>query len=209
MAKRNSRQHAARPAQPAPRRRPGVFLPVLALALLLTAVLQWVNSPLRTAAAPAGIVSYEFAGQVSRAASILSSWDARARQFAALSLGLDYLYMLAYGLAIALACAWVAGGVLSARGLARSGDFVARASARRSGLRVLAALGVALAWGQVAAVLCDATENVALLFQLFTTASHPWPVVATACATVKFALIALGLLYALGGAIAWLVRRGR
>ena len=71
-------------------------------------MLQAVDAPLKTPAAPQGIVSYEFAGTTTAAQRILDSWDAGAKVYAGFSLGLDYLYMPAYALTIGLACAWAA-----------------------------------------------------------------------------------------------------
>ena len=79
---------------------------LLALTIVLTVALQAVNAPLKTPAAPQGIVSYEFAGTTAAAQSILDSWDAGAKVYAGFSLGLDYLYMPTYALTIGLACAW-------------------------------------------------------------------------------------------------------
>ena len=48
----------------------------------------------------------------------------------------------------------------------------------------------------------DAIENVALTVSLLGGVRAPWPLVAWACASLKFALLALGLLYAVSGAVA-------
>ena len=77
-------------------------------------MLQAVNAPLKTPAAPQGIVSYEFAGTTAAAQGILDSWDAGAKVHAGFSLGLDYLYMPVYALTIGLACAWAAARVAGA-----------------------------------------------------------------------------------------------
>ena len=90
------------------RHRLAVFLPFFALTLILSIVLQAVDAPLKTTAAPQGIVSYELAGNVVEAQRILDSWNPTARLYAAFSLGLDTLYMPAYAIAIGLACAWAA-----------------------------------------------------------------------------------------------------
>ena len=45
---------------------------------------------------------------MANAQAMLDSWDARAQLFAAFGLGLDYLFMPAYGLTAALACLLVA-----------------------------------------------------------------------------------------------------
>jgi hypothetical protein len=68
-------------------------------------------------------------------------------------------------------------------------------------------LGMALAWGQAVAVLCDAIENIVLLKMLLSAAAEPWPAVARWCAVVKFALVLAGLVYALAGFIFWLATR--
>jgi hypothetical protein len=161
---------------------------LLVLSIGLTVVLQAVDAPLKTPAAPQGIVSYEFAGTLAAAQSILDSWDADARAHAGFSLGLDYLYMPAYALTIGLACAWAA-RLLGSR------------------TRWLGRLGWVLAFGLGLAALLDAVENYALTTMLFNTAADPWPAVARWCATGKFALIVAGLLYTLAGFIFWLITR--
>lgn len=169
-------------------RRRRAFLPLLALTLLLMATLGGVDRPIRTAAAPNGIVSFEVAGDVAAAQRMIDSWDARARQFAAFSLGLDYLFMVAYSTTIALGCLWAA-------------------DAFRTGLPALAVVGPWLAWGQWLAALLDGQENVALTVILLGGVAEPWPGVAWWCAVAKFVLIAAGLWYALGAAVARRVRR--
>ena len=87
-----------------------LFWPVLVLALLVMAVFRVIDVPLQTAAALQGIVSYELAGTVEAAQAMLDSWDGWARLYAVFGLGLDYLFMPSYALAIGLACAWAARG---------------------------------------------------------------------------------------------------
>jgi hypothetical protein len=161
---------------------------LLALTIALTVVLQAVNVPLKTPAAPQGIVSYELAGTTAAAQGILDSWDAGAKVHAGFSLGLDYLYMPAYALTIGLACAWAA-HVLGGR------------------RRWLGSLGRVLAFGLGFAALLDAVENYALTTMLFSTAADPWPAVSRWCATGKFALIIVGLIYVLVGFVFWLMTR--
>jgi hypothetical protein len=174
-----------------PKHRVAVFLSFLALTLALMFVLLLIDAPLQTTAAPKGIVSYELAGNIDGAQRILDSWNPTARNYAAFSLGLDYLYMPAYAIAIGLACAWAA----------------ERWRSKRRGW--LALVGVGLAWGLMAAALCDAVENIALLTMLLSGVREPWPAVAFGCAALKFALIGGGLVYALLGAVAWLRSRLR
>lgn len=151
--------------------------------------LNILDQPLRTEAAPYGIVSYELAGDVATAEAILASWDGRAKLYAAFGLGLDFLFMLTYSSTIALACIW------------------ASRSARMP--LVLIRTGVLLAWGQWLAAVFDAIENSALLTMLMRAPIAPWPEVATSFALAKFALISLGLTYAMGGLILFLIRSWR
>ena len=70
----------------------------------------------------------------------------------------------------------------------------------------LAVLGPPLAWGALGAAGCDAVENAALLLILDGHTGQPWPAIAFAFATVKFALAVSASLYALGGWLATLRR---
>jgi len=147
----------------------------LALTVLLTLVMQRLDGPLKTPASPQGIVSYELAGNAQTAEAILRSWDANARLHAALSLGIDYLYMLAYAGLLALAA-------LSAR-------------AHASGMMRRA--GELAAWGMGLAALSDATENY-FLWQMLSRGPAESPAsIARTAALLKFALILLTILYIL------------
>ncbi len=175
---------------PAVRKR--VFLVLLIWTLGLMVAMQVINRPLQTAAAPAGIVSYELAWTPARARAILAAWEPQFNPpmgfkltkpyYAAFSLGFDYLFMPSYAAAIAL-------GVLLAG--KRRGAVFSRA-------------GTWLGWGALVAAGFDALENFALWRQLIDLPASPWPQVAAVCATIKFTLILLGLAYALLG---WLAPR--
>lgn len=156
-----------------------LFPGLLVLTLALFGVFRLLDAPLRTAAAPSGIVSFELAATVANVQAILDSWDARARLFAAFGLGLDYLFMPAYGLTFALACLLVA--------------------RRHPG--PLGRVGATLAWSMLPAVLCDAVENLGLWFSLTRGPADPWPLISAGCAYVKFALLGLALVYVLVGLI--------
>lgn len=157
------------------------FVTASVLALLTMASLQVLDAPLKTAAAPGGIISYEFARDLEGACRILSSWGPEARVYAGLSLGLDYLFMVAYACALGLGC------VLVARRLGRWS-------------RGPAALGVALSWGQWLAALLDALENYALIRLLLGSERALWPALAFGCALTKFLLVGAGILFiGLGG----------
>jgi len=147
-----------------------LFLPLLALSLLLTAVLAAL--PLRPS-----IVKFELAGNISKVREILGLWDQASQVRAAFSLGLDFLYLVVYSTTISLACIWAA-KVYQAHELP------------------LGPAGILLAWGQWLAALLDAIENVALVTILFGFIRDPWPQIAKWCAISKFGLVILGLLYA-------------
>jgi hypothetical protein len=163
-----------------------VFWPALAATLLLMLILNLVGAPLETPAAPYGIISFELAGSPVQASTILDSWDPAAKVRAGFSLGLDYLFMLAYASALSLACLWAAAGLRSRRW-------------------PLGGLGLPLAAGQWLAALFDAAENIALALLLFGYPAGPLPQAARICALLKFGLIFLGMVYAFLGAAARLV----
>ena len=159
-----------------------LFLIFLFLTLFLFAVFRVLDQPLRTSAAPSGIVSFELARTPDVAEEILSSWSREGKFNAAFGLGLDYLFMLLYAFALAF-------GTLLAAG-------------RHLGW--LKSLGAVAGYGAFAAALFDAVENFALFQTLLGAVDTSYPAIAAICATIKFALLIFGLLYALS---AWLLPR--
>jgi hypothetical protein len=160
---------------------------LLAIGLLIT--LQALNDPLSTDAAPSGIISYELAGDVATAEEILDSWGSEERVYAGISLGLDYLFLFTYAIAIGLACVLLAD----------------RLSVRAA---FLSTLGIWLAWGMVAAGAFDFVENYGLIRLLIGEGKPWWPTIVFWCAVLKFALIGIGLAYLVIGFITHLIRRG-
>lgn len=158
------------------------FFPLLALTLGLLTLIQLLNTPLQNPVSPMGIVSFELAGTPQKADAIIQAWDARARLFAAFSLGLDYLFLLAYGLVISLGVLMVAG---------KEGGKFAKISAY-------------VGWGVLLAALLDAIENFALWRLLSGSATEFCPRLAAISATAKFFLVFLGLGFAFVG---WLWRK--
>lgn len=158
------------------------FVPLAVLTLGILVGLQSLSGPLRTEVAPAGIVSFEFAGELSAAQSMVRSWGHKGQVYAGLNLGLDYLFLVAYAMAIGLGC------VLVGRRLSESAGFV--------GL-----LGSILAWGQWGAAGLDGLENYALIQILLGSEQVLWSRVAWWCALPKFLIVALGLFYIVFGAI--------
>ncbi|MGD8584860.1 MAG: hypothetical protein PVJ75_05885 [Chloroflexota bacterium] len=169
-------------------RRLNLFVLFLALTLLAMMALNISGRALATDAAPSGIVSYEFSGDVASAEEIISSWDETARISAGFNLGLDYLYLLLYASTIAMALLWLTEGIR---------------------ISWLTALAVMLAWAMGLAALLDASENYALFTMLVNGPAKPWPQVAWWCAAVKFGLVIAGLLLVLIGIIVRVLRRWR
>jgi hypothetical protein len=153
----------------------------LAVTIIIMLILNISGSPLRTAEAPAAIVSYELAGTADKATAILDSWDNEAKVYAGFNLGFDYLWMPFYSTTIALGLVWVA-AALNLKG-------------------TLSTTLNLLAWGQWLAALLDALENAALLIMLFGQPAVPWPAIAYWSAVIKFTLVTLGILIVLTGAI--------
>jgi hypothetical protein len=152
------------------------FIALLILTLMVMAGLNALNGPLKTKVAPAGIVSFELAGDLSQTQRILESWGPTGRINAGLSLGLDYLFLVAYASCIALGCL-----------------LVARAASQR--LRLPAGVGMGLAWALFGAGLLDMVENYALIQLLLGSQRAWWPKVARWCALPKFLIVALGIVY--------------
>jgi hypothetical protein len=162
-----------------------LFPLLLVSTLVVMAALQATGAPLRTDAAPQGIISFELTGTEAGAREIVDSWDANARAHAGFNLGLDFVFLAFYSTTIAYACVWIA----------------ATCSVGTGALKPLVTMGMLLAWGQWLAALLDATENAALLVNLLDAPAAPWPQIAQWCAAIKFGLVLLGLAYTLLGAI--------
>jgi len=99
------------------------------------------------------------------------------------SIYLDFPYLVLYALALSAACA-----VLAARAAERG----------RAGL---ASAGRAIAWAAPVAAAFDAAENVALLQVLSDHVDQPWPAIAFGFALVKFALLAVVVVYLVVGVV--------
>jgi hypothetical protein len=152
------------------------FIVMLILSIGTMISLSLIDTELKTPESPNGIVSFELAWTVDKAASIVRSWGQEGRVYAALSLGLDYLFLVCYAAAIALGCVLIGKIFEEKRG-------------------TLAKLGYLLAWAQFPAAILDAVENFGLIRILLGSGAPLWPVIAGVCASIKFTLVAFGLIY--------------
>ena len=164
------------------------FILFFILSLLVMASLQVTGAHLITPVSPAGILSFEFAGELSAAQSMVNAWGSTGRVYAGLNLGLDYLFLLVYACAIGLGCV-----------------LVARSHSTKTTL--LANLGILIAWAQLGAAALDGVENYALIQVVFGTEMAVWPVVARWCAYPKFVIVGAGLIYVMVGTIGAVVLR--
>jgi len=158
-----------------------IFFGLLLWTLVLFALFQVLNIGLITSPAPYGIISHQLAWTPEKSRAILASWDTHASLFAAFGLGLDYLFMPSYALTVAI-------GSLLAAGR-HPGWF----------LRI----GSWVAYGTFVGILFDALENVGQAFQLLNGTATAFGTLFTGiCATFKFTLLLVGVLY---GLIGWIL----
>ena len=176
---RDDRSGLARPSM-------RVLITGAGLSVVLLLGMMVLDRALKTPEAPAGIISFELAGSLAGAESIIGSWDEKARIQAGISLGLDFFFLVTYAVTLAEACRIVA----------------ARLAPNR--LRVL---GTVLARGVWGAALLDTIENLALIQLLIGHGEIWFPVLAALCAWPKFGLVGCALLYIFaGGAMIFIAR---
>ena len=165
-----------------------VFISLFIFTVGLLVLMNVIGGALINDVSPSGIISFEFAGDLTNAQQMIEAWGPSGRISAGLSLGLDYLFMVAYSGSIGLGCI-----------------LVARNYSNRHGFPFM--VGVVLAWAQYGAALLDAIENYALIRVLFGAQQELWPIVAKWCATPKFMFVAGGLGYILIGAVLIIVKK--
>jgi hypothetical protein len=142
------------------------WISVLLMLATLGALIA-IDLNLRNPVSPQGIVSFELCAYTGSCRAIVEAWGPVGQVWAALSLGLDYLFMLLYPATIFLALALV----------------VVHVPERLKMLTTGAALAV---WGAGAA---DALENYCLAQMLVNPAAggYAWP--AAIFATIKFIVL--------------------
>lgn len=163
----------------------------IALAVACMIVMNLVGIPLRTEQTPLGILNFEFPWTEQHALYMLQAWPLKVQLVASFQIGLDFLFIALYVLAIAHANYFVAAQCASIANYRQEKKWV---------FWILAFAGRMLAVSQVAAGALDSMENVGMMYILYTqTAPGALPVFVSCCAAIKFVLVALGMLYGIAG----------
>jgi hypothetical protein len=168
------------------RRRALWILGVVTLALF--AVLLALDGRMQDAGGH-GIIAFEVAFTSGKAQEIVVAWGSKGHDAAQLSLWLDFLYLIAYGLFLWLAIRAL-GDALTGRGMAGW----AQPAAAISLLPLVAAAA-------------DAVEDAFLLLVLGGHASSIGPPLAGGFATLKFVCLAVAIVYLLAGLVALALSR--
>jgi hypothetical protein len=136
-----------------------------------------------------GIVAFEVAFTSGKAQEILVAWGSKGHDAARLSLWIDFLYLIAYGLFL-----WLAIGALGDALRGRGMDGWARPAATISLLPLIGAAS-------------DAVEDIFLLLVLGGHASSIGPPLAGSFATLKFICVTIAIVYLLAGLVALALSR--
>lgn len=152
------------------------------ITIILFVVISIINTYLVTPEAPAGIISFELAGNINASLAILTSWDKAAKVYAGLSLGIDFVYLISYGLFLSLACHMLSDRLTQTGRVIRFSDIVSFVS-----------------WLPLVAALFDAIENTALIFLLLGSRSEIFSSMANLFAVTKFIFVSLAILYLIIG----------
>jgi hypothetical protein len=162
-----------------------------AASLAIFAVLAALDVRMMDTGGP-GIVGFELAGTQERGAEILADWGSKGIDAAKASLWIDYAYIVAYGTFLVLA------------------SMATRDLAIERGWRRMAAWGVAVVPFAAAGAAFDAIEDVGLLLAVDQHGGALAPRLAQVCASLKFALTGIAVIYLLAGLVMRLRdRRGR
>lgn len=132
----------------------------------------------------ASLLAFESAGSVARSQEIVSEWGAAGKDAMWWQLALDIPFLIGYGLFAAGACTAVA------------------ARAQRSGRQRLRRAATIIAWFGPLAAGADLLQNVSLALILAGHEAQPWPRISALGGYLTNILMAIGLAFALCGAIA-------
>jgi hypothetical protein len=157
-----------------------VFLILFCLTALTIVGMQITGNPLKTEAAPSGIISFELIGTLEGSQFIINSWQKGKMTYAGINMGLDFLFLSLYSITIALSCLLI--------------------SVRLPEHWIcFKKLGVWMAVGVIIAALLDIVENIALIKLLLGSENELLPVLAKWCAIPKFLMVLLAIVYVIIG----------
>lgn len=162
----------------------GFFFAGTVLFLLL---LRWQGMALFTPAAPAGIVSLEFSHNVEQTQTMVAEWESnQLLSSVRLNLLLDFFVIPFYGLFLYSLCGYF------------SIQYKPGALQRA---------GVLMAFGSLVAMLFDVVENLMMFISTYINVSAFSAAATAICATIKFSLIGLAVLYILVSGVYFGVRK--
>jgi hypothetical protein len=157
-----------------------IFWFLFCLTIITIIGMQITGNPLKTEAAPGGIVSFELIGTLEGSQRIINSWKDDKIIYAGINMGLDFLFLSLYSITIALACLLV--------------------SARLPGHWIFfRRVGIWMAVAVIIAGLLDIFENIALIKLLLGSENEILPLFANWCAIPKFLIIILAIIYVITG----------
>ncbi len=150
-----------------------LFKRILPFTLVITAVMIALDTQLKNSEfAPLGILSLQFAQTPEAVQTLFSRWTGTSQVVLHFSLGLDYLYMVTYALAISLGC--VLGGIKHPR---------------------FQRWAHVLAWLLIVAACLDAIENAACIAAIISGPTELTTAITYRFAGSKFFIIGLGLIF--------------
>jgi hypothetical protein len=150
-----------------------LFFVVVVLTIIVSIALWQIGKSQRTDEAPRGMISLQLAN-ADKAKKIVESWQNEKRDDAFLNLGVDYLYLFLYPIALSLAC---------------------NLPAKSFEIGWAKNLGLWLSVISLLPLVFDAVENYAIIQMLKTKVYEPWANVARFSAIPKFSIVAVALLY--------------
>jgi len=159
------------------------------LTIIIFFLLRYFGNPLITNHAPSGIISFELAKDNDQSIAIISSWDLNAKVNAGLILGIDFLFLVVYSIFFSTACYLVAQKYINK-------------------INLLYRTGLLIAKLQFVAALFDTIENIALIKLLLGSNNSIFPTIAYYFASIKFVIIAIGIIYIIIGLLTALFQKG-
>lgn len=163
-----------------------IILFFLAGAMFFFLLLRWQGQALVSAVSPAGIVSLELAFDSRKAAAIVQEWKGNRHLAFVLNILLDFLMIPFYGLFFYSICGFF------------SGQYKTGALQR---------VAVLLAFGSLVAVVMDVGENLLMLTGFYIGVFTPLVWLTGIAAVIKFALIAISIVYIVFSAVHILLRK--